>query len=74
MQVSIIIPFHNEAAHLKRTLDHFVAQHRRPDLVLLVNDSSSDESPKSPRHSPAPTPSLNSFIAQVITPNHQGLK
>jgi glycosyltransferase involved in cell wall biosynthesis len=46
MQVSIIIPFHNEAAHLKRTLDHFVAQHRRPDLLLLVNDSSSDESPK----------------------------
>lgn len=46
MQVSIILPFHNEAAHLKRTLDSFVAQHRRPDLLLLVNDSSTDESPK----------------------------
>jgi glycosyltransferase involved in cell wall biosynthesis len=44
MQVSIIIPFYNEAAHLKRTLNSFVAQQRRPDLLLLVNDSSTDES------------------------------
>ena len=44
MQVSIIIPFYNEAAHLKRTLNSFVAQHRRPDLLLLVNDHSTDES------------------------------
>ena len=46
MQVSIIIPFHNEAAHIERTLNSFVAQHRRPDVLLLVDDSSTDESPK----------------------------
>ena len=46
MQVSIIIPFHNEATHIERTLNSFVAQHRRPDVLLLVDDSSTDESPK----------------------------
>jgi glycosyltransferase involved in cell wall biosynthesis len=46
MQVSIIIPFHNEATHLERTLNSFVDQHRRPDLLLLVDDSSTDDSPK----------------------------
>ncbi|MGA0942258.1 MAG: glycosyltransferase, partial [Flavobacteriaceae bacterium] len=32
--------------HIERTLNSFVAQHRRPDVLLLVDDSSTDESPK----------------------------
>ncbi len=42
----IIIPAHNEEEHLSRCLDSFVRQNRRPDLLLLVDDGSTDETAK----------------------------
>lgn len=42
MQISIIIPAHNEAAYLKDCLDSFVAQTRVPYEVIVVDDNSSD--------------------------------
>ena len=44
MRISIIIPFHNEAEHLDTCLKSFVAQSRQPDQLILVNDSSTDDS------------------------------
>ncbi len=38
----IIIPAHNEEAYLSQCLDSFVRQHRHPDLLLLVDDGSTD--------------------------------
>jgi hypothetical protein len=42
MQISIIIPAHNEAAHLKDCLDSFVNQTLQPDEVIVVDDNSTD--------------------------------
>ncbi len=42
MRLSVIIPAHNEAAHLRDCLDSFVAQTRIPDEVILVDDTSAD--------------------------------
>lgn len=42
MQISIIIPAHNEAAFLKDCLDSFVAQTHRPGEVIVVDDNSTD--------------------------------
>ncbi|MER3374479.1 MAG: glycosyltransferase family 2 protein [Allomuricauda sp.] len=42
MQISIIIPAHNEAAFLKDCLDSFVAQTHRPNEVVIVDDNSTD--------------------------------
>lgn len=42
MRLSIVIPAHNEAAHLKVCLDAFVAQTRPPDELILVDDASND--------------------------------
>ena len=44
MRISIIIPFHNEAEYLDTCLKSFVAQSRQPDQLILVNDSSTDDS------------------------------
>ena len=42
MWISIVIAAHNEAAYLGDCLDSFVAQTRRPDELILVDDNSSD--------------------------------
>lgn len=42
----IIIPVHNESAHLKRCLQSFVNQSIKPDRLIIVNDSSTDNSQK----------------------------
>lgn len=42
MWISIVIPAHNEAAYLGDCLDSFVAQVRRPDELILVDDNSTD--------------------------------
>ncbi|RIV71981.1 glycosyltransferase family 2 protein [Flagellimonas aequoris] len=42
MQISIVIPAHNEAAYLKDCLDSFVAQTYLPNEVIVVDDNSSD--------------------------------
>ena len=42
MQISIIIPAHNEAAYLEDCLDSFVTQTHVPDEVIVVDDNSSD--------------------------------
>lgn len=42
MQISIVIPAHNEAAYLKDCLDSFVAQTHLPHEVIVVDDNSSD--------------------------------
>ncbi len=36
------MPAHNEAQYLQRCLDSFLAQTRKPDLLLVVDDSSTD--------------------------------
>ena len=43
MNISIIIPAHNEEAYLSRCLDSFVNQTRTPDQLIIVDDNSSDE-------------------------------
>ncbi|MFC4219233.1 glycosyltransferase family 2 protein [Flagellimonas marina] len=43
MRISIVIPAHNEATHLKDCLDSFVAQTHRPDEVIIVDDNSTDD-------------------------------
>lgn len=42
MRISIVIPAHNEAEHLKDCLDSFVAQTHQPDEIIIVDDNSSD--------------------------------
>jgi len=41
----IISPVRNEAAHIERVATGLVAQTRRPDLWLVVDDGSDDETP-----------------------------
>ncbi|MFM1877679.1 MAG: hypothetical protein RLZZ241_545 [Bacteroidota bacterium] len=41
--VAIVVPAHNEEAHLAVCLDSFVAQTRRPNELILVDDSSTDQ-------------------------------
>jgi len=50
MRISIILPFHNEAEHLDACLKSFVSQSRPPDRLVLVNDSSTDESAAIAKH------------------------
>lgn len=42
MQISIIIPAHNEAAYLQKCLQAFTAQTHPPDELILVDDNSTD--------------------------------
>lgn len=42
--VSIIVPVYNEAGTLERTLDSIVAQTYKPDMVVIVDDGSTDNS------------------------------
>ncbi|MEZ4811550.1 MAG: glycosyltransferase [Allomuricauda sp.] len=43
MRISIIIPAHNEAEHLKACLDSFAAQTHVPEEVIIVDDNSGDD-------------------------------
>ena len=42
MKLAIIIPAHNEEGFIGRCLDSFVAQSRRPDSLVVVDDGSTD--------------------------------
>lgn len=42
----VVMPVHNEEAYLASCLDTFVRQTRPPDLLLLVDDGSTDRSPE----------------------------
>jgi len=42
----VISPVRNEAAHIEQTVLAVAAQTRRPDLWLIVNDESTDETPQ----------------------------
>ncbi len=44
LRVAIVVPFLNEAALMPRFLGSMLAQTRRPDLLLLVDDGSTDAS------------------------------
>ncbi len=46
MQISIIIPAHNEAQYLARCLSSFVAQTYPPDELIVVDDNSTDDTYK----------------------------
>lgn len=43
MKIYIVIPAHNEAAHITATLASIVAQTKLPTKVVVVNDNSSDD-------------------------------
>lgn len=43
MRICIIIPAHNEATFIKACLDSFLAQTRKPDQLIVVDDNSSDD-------------------------------
>jgi len=59
MQISIVIPAHNEAAYIKECLDSFLAQTYLPNEIIVVDDNSSD----------------NTFeIAQSFTQKHPWIK
>ena len=42
----IISPCRNEAEYMRRTLDSMLAQTRRPDLWVIVDDGSTDQTPE----------------------------
>jgi len=42
MRIYIVIPAHNEEAHLAQTLKSLVAQTRLPDRIVIVDDRSTD--------------------------------
>ncbi|WP_435623287.1 glycosyltransferase family 2 protein [Flagellimonas sp.] len=42
MQISIIIPAHNEEAYLSQCLDSFVHQTHKPNELIIVDDNSGD--------------------------------
>ncbi len=42
---SIILPFYNEAGYLEQTLTCWLAQTRRPDQIILIDNGSTDGSP-----------------------------
>ena len=44
MRCLIIMPVHNEGAHLREVLLSFVHQSRPPDMFIIVNDHSTDNS------------------------------
>jgi glycosyltransferase involved in cell wall biosynthesis len=44
MEVVCIIPVYNEEKYLRLTLDSLLAQSRRPDKIILVDDGSTDSS------------------------------
>ena len=44
MTCVIIMPIHNEGAHLERVLTSYINQIHRPDQLILVNDGSTDQS------------------------------
>jgi glycosyltransferase involved in cell wall biosynthesis len=41
-RILLITPAHNEAAHLRETAESLLAQTRRPDLWVIVDDNSTD--------------------------------
>jgi glycosyltransferase involved in cell wall biosynthesis len=43
MKLVVIIPFYNEENYLAECINSFTIQTRRPDLLLLVDDSSTDK-------------------------------
>jgi len=42
----VVAPGRNEAKYMRRTLDSLVAQTKRPALVIIVDDGSTDDSPR----------------------------
>ena len=46
MNLAIVVPFLNEERHLPRLLRSIEEQSRRPDVLLLVDDASTDRSPE----------------------------
>jgi len=44
VKVSVIVPVFNKAPYIERCLASILAQHRRPDEVIVVNDGSTDGS------------------------------
>ena len=46
MKIGIIIPAHNEANYIKKTLDSLLNQSRLPDLLCVVDDNSTDHTPE----------------------------
>ena len=42
MKIGIIIPAHNEANYIEKTLDSLVNQSHLPDLLCVVDDHSTD--------------------------------
>ncbi len=46
MQISVIIPTYNRAPFLKRSLDSVFNQSLKPKEVILVDDASTDDTPK----------------------------
>ena len=43
MKVSIIIPVYNEQGFIKKSIQSIINQTTKPEKVIYVNDSSTDE-------------------------------
>ena len=43
---SAVIPYFNEARFIERTLDSLLAQRRRPDVLVLIDNASTDRGPE----------------------------
>jgi poly-beta-1,6-N-acetyl-D-glucosamine synthase len=62
----LITPAHNEAAHLERTIEAVAAQTHPPDLWLIVDDCSTDETAEIARRFAHELP----FVEILQTPPH----
>ena len=49
MKHVVVMPAHNEAAYIGRTLQSLAGQTRRPDRVIVVDDGSTDTTPETVR-------------------------
>jgi poly-beta-1,6-N-acetyl-D-glucosamine synthase len=46
MRIAVVVPFHNEERYLPALLESLASQSRPPDELLLVDDGSTDSSPR----------------------------
>src|SRR5262245_6870031 len=46
MKISLLVPCHNEAKTLRKSIESWLSQSRLPDEIIVVDDSSTDETPQ----------------------------
>ena len=70
MKIYIVIPAYNEEAHISKTLDSLLNQSLQATKILVVDDSSTDETPEILKEYASKNDSI-SFITKSSEANHQ---